>query len=151
MLFEPSGLFVFICFMIEVTSSSFVGFKKNELVTDRIFQVVLVICICMNNFVVNVFSNWQEEVVKGISQDFGASFCFVVYFYRFNLFFLFFFDIYNGSYSVLCSLGIIFVFLKEWLVKICLIDSCNFVNEIFVMFEFLEECLNVWILEKISQ
>ena len=57
----------------------------------------------MNNVFINNFSNCHEEVVKGISQDFGSRFYFVIYFYRFNFFFfLVFLDIYNGSYSVPC-------------------------------------------------
>ena len=62
------------------------------------------------------------------------------FFYRFNLFFWVFFDICNRSYSIPCSFGIIFVFLNECLAKICLIDSCKFVNEVFVIFESLEKC-----------
>ena len=92
------------------------------------------------NVFINIFSNCHKEDVKGISQDFGAEFYFVIYFYRFKLCFWVFLDIYNGSYSVPCFLWIIFVFLKEWLVKICLIDSCKFVNKVSVIFEFLEEC-----------
>ena len=86
MLFGPIALFVFVCFMIELTSYSLAGFKKNELVTE-FFQVILVICICMNNIFINIFSNCHEELVKGISQDFGARFYFVIYFYGFNFFF----------------------------------------------------------------
>ena len=82
-----------------------------------------------------------SEAVKGISQDFGARLYFVIYFYRFNLFLfsVVFFDSYNESFSDPYSHGIIFVFLKEWLVKNFLINSCKFVNQVFVIFEFLEE------------
>ena len=34
MLFRPSALFVFVCFIVELTSFSFVSFKKNELIAE---------------------------------------------------------------------------------------------------------------------
>ena len=94
----------------------------KEWIDYWIFQVVLVVWICMNNFYIDVFSSCHEVVIKAISQDFGARFYFTIYFYRLNLFF------FEFSCSIPCSFVIIFVFLKKRLVKICLIDSCKFVT-----------------------
>ena len=139
-LFGPRTLFVFICFIVELTCPHFLVLKRMNWLLN--FPGNPCNFHLYEQFFIEASSNCHEEVIKGISQDVGARFNFVIYFYRFDLLFVFFrfFDIYNGSYSIPCSFRIIFVFPRKCLVKICLIDFCKFVNEVFVIFEFLEKC-----------
>ena len=85
-----------------------------------------------------VTKNLLKEQAKILGLDSTLSFVFMD---LICLSFLVFFDIYNESYSIPCSFGIIFVFHKKCLVEIYFIDSGKFVYEVFVViFEFLEKC-----------
>ena len=100
MLFRPSDLFGFIRFMIELTPCLLV---LKAWKVYQIFQVGFIICI----FSANDTKKSLKESAKIFGLDSTLSFIFI-----YLMFFWVFFDIYNESYSIPCSLGIIFMFLK---------------------------------------